>query len=188
MPARCGQVVIEHEPFSPPIVVAASGPIAAAPAPRTAGPTDGHMGDKPWLQPIPRAADAGGAGGGDVRCPTACAALPLHACCMHVLRCPTTCNHSFALIPAHVRSRSVATSSVGRASVRRASSCMEGSPPQRWRAPASQAPPMAVARGFRRRARRASSWRRPTWTSTCSTRTRASASLASPPLARASAR
>ena len=70
--------------------------IAAAPAPRTAGPTDGHMGDKPWLQPIPRAADAGGAGGGDVRCPTACAALPLLACCMHVLRCPTTCNHSFA--------------------------------------------------------------------------------------------
>ena len=69
MPARCGQVVIEHEPFSPPIVVAASGPIAAAPAPRTAGPTDGHMGDKPWLQPIPRAADGGGAGGGDVRCP-----------------------------------------------------------------------------------------------------------------------
>jgi len=45
------------------------GAFAAAPAPRTAGPTDGHMGDKPWLQPIPRAADGGGAGGGDVRCP-----------------------------------------------------------------------------------------------------------------------
>ena len=55
----------------------------------TAPSTAGHMGDKPWLQPIPQG--GGGGGGGDVRCPTCMRCATLHACAA----LPHMLSHSF---------------------------------------------------------------------------------------------
>lgn len=62
----------------------------------TAPSTAGHMGDKPWLQPIPR--DGGAGGGGDVRCPTCMRCAILRACLPHICKSLISAGH--ALTPA----------------------------------------------------------------------------------------